>query len=168
MQDPTAVLPMSNVILVPMTVASSGNKFHHGLETLASKTWRFEAFDFHVPKLQKLLIVCQFFFPEILRVGNSCYFSQAFVTQEKSEHFVCFSHCVALEVSKCQERYRTAGLGDYGSPGVFVSLMGLKNSSLSTPRVLPQSAKPFLKSLTPNFQARPYACPAEFQSCPFF
>ena len=30
--------------------------------------------------------------------------------------------------------------------------MGLKHNS-HTPRVLPESAKPFLKSLTPNFQA---------------
>lgn len=62
---------------------------------------------------------------------------------------VCQSHQKSL-----QERYRTAftDLGEYRSPGVYVSLMGLKHNS-HTPRVLPESAKPFLKSLTPNFQA---------------
>ena len=53
-----------------------------------------------------------------------------------------------------QERYRKAymDLGDYGSPGVKVSLMGL-HPTRNAPRVLPEPAKPFLKSLTPNFKA---------------
>lgn len=41
-------------------------------------------------------------------------------------------------------------LGDYGSPGVYVSLMGLKSNS-HVPRVLPEPAKPFLKTVAPNF-----------------
>lgn len=53
-----------------------------------------------------------------------------------------------------EERYRKAymDLGDYGSPGVKVSLMGL-HPTRNAPRVLPEPAKPFLKSLTPNFKA---------------
>ena len=42
-------------------------------------------------------------------------------------------------------------LGDYGSPGVYVSLMGLKSNSHAIPRVLPEPAKPFLKTVAPNF-----------------
>eukprot|EP00435_Cladocopium_sp_Y103_P039151 s1032_g10.t1 len=54
-----------------------------------------------------------------------------------------------------EERYRTAFMDlGYGSPGVYVSLMGLKSNSHTMhaiPRVLPEPAKPFLKTVAPNF-----------------
>ncbi|CAJ1362633.1 unnamed protein product, partial [Effrenium voratum] len=52
-----------------------------------------------------------------------------------------------------EERYRRAyqDLGDYGSGNIFTSLMGAQPRREAA-RVLPQPAKPFLKSLTPNFQ----------------
>mmetsp|Transcript_59661 Transcript_59661/g.139592 ORF Transcript_59661/g.139592 Transcript_59661/m.139592 type:complete len:400 (-) Transcript_59661:122-1321(-) len=51
-----------------------------------------------------------------------------------------------------EERYKTAfkHVGDYSSPALRASLMGFRPSSPGT-AVLPETARPFLKSLTPHF-----------------
>lgn len=61
--------------------------------------------------------------------------------------------CRSRNLNLREERYRRAyqDLGDYGSGNIFTSLMGAQPRREAA-RVLPQPAKPFLKSLTPNFQ----------------